>query len=45
MRKHGFYGERFFRVRDMDLCRFHKLIETGRLKIDDEEFNNIQITK
>lgn len=32
MRKLGFYGEKFFGIRDMDLCRFHKLIETGKLK-------------
>lgn len=36
MHKLGFYGEDFFGVRDMDLCRFHKLIESGRLKIIDD---------
>ena len=36
MRKLGFYGGKFFGERDMDLCRFHKLIESGRLKIIDD---------
>lgn len=39
MRNIGFYDKKFFHEKDLDLCRFHQLIKTGKLKIDDEDFS------
>lgn len=40
MRDLRFKSSSFKDTYNLDLCKFHQLIKTGKLKIDDDDFNS-----